>query len=223
MTITQQLKNLGVVALATTLVVGTARKAPAVTFTISNTSTNLTVVASYPVGQSFTPSVQGNAGTGTPPGSGTVYLKNFSIGGVTQSGSLFILSSGYIGAAASLSTSTTGYVGSTSTITGSAYDFGAGLALNVNTQYFAYTNADLTNALYSSANPYHGGNLDSISFGGAYAGAAPGYDYVFSATFDYTPPAGVPFEFSPSLGIISVATLGGLHYWRKNRKKQEKK
>lgn len=73
------------------------------------------------------------------------------------SGTLFLLTSEYLGTPSALSSATPGFLASTATIVSNQWSF-TGVTLNPNTQYFALTTSEITIA-GSLTNTYAGGAL----------------------------------------------------------------
>ena len=74
------------------------------------------------------------------------------------SGTLFLLTSEYLGVPAALSNATPGFLASTATIVSNQWSFAANIALNPNTQHFVLTTSEITIA-GSLTNTYAGGAL----------------------------------------------------------------
>jgi hypothetical protein len=173
-------------------------------------------------GQGFNPSVQGNAGTGTRPVSGSVFLTSFSFGAVSSAsgiavGNLYVFSAPYTNTPTNLAVTSTNLIGSSNGTSSNFYTFaGNGLTLDVNTDYYAYQDAANIfvgfGGTYGNASSQIGfqANNSSSSFS-----PVPAADLNFTANFTTSVP--VPFEFSPTLGI---GILGGA--WLVRRKLRKK-
>lgn len=127
--------------------IAAAPAAHAQVFTVGNNFTN-TSFTDFP-GQSFSPAVLGNAGTGIAPASGPVALVNFSIGYVNSvnAGTLYLFDRQYTGTPNGLPALTVGgaegLLGVSSSVTASTFSFGSGLTLpDVNAAYFAYSSVE---------------------------------------------------------------------------------
>ncbi len=180
---------------------------------IGNSNSNITYT-DVP-GQSFSVSVVGNAGVGTIPASGSVFLTEFEIGFVNpvSSGGLFVFDREYTGTPADLSTLTVGgsegLLGNSFSVTNSVWDFGQELILSDNATYFAYTNVFGEYRSDNSGSGYDGSDLRAYyadpsnsllqSFSGETTATE---DIVFNAQFEPVP------EPSSLLGILALGALG---------------
>jgi hypothetical protein len=175
-------------------------------------------------GQSFTPSVIGVQGTGTPPASGNVQLDSWTFVYQAPGSTSITEDTLYIyGILPNVADSSNG-VGSLYTSNGTIDQivndtfFGSGsrpsrtwtfsnAVLDVNTVYFVVLPSPQTIRVTTSS-AYDGGGF--IGSSGANLVVTPPTDTGFRAVFtDLTP---VPFEFSPVLGL---SVLGGLYLTKK--------
>ena len=203
-----------VLGLAIGIITSYIPKASALTWT-SGINTATTNYTEFP-GQSFTPNLQGNAGSGTSLSSGSAFLNSFSFGS-NSTGILYIFSSPYTGTPQSI-TSYTGVnkLGVSSAAVNGTYSFNGGLLLpDVTSKYYAYSDTSYT-IQYSSGNPYNGGQETyATSSNSTYSTANDSLN--FSANFS-SPSASVPFEFSPTEGIaLGLPLFIGLRMLKKRR------
>jgi hypothetical protein len=173
----------------------------ATTFTIGNsTSSFTTTIPESFSGQSFTPNFGGNAAdsnfttvSGTNPAQ--VYITNFTFTGFTGTApsTLNIYSN----------SNRTGLVTSSTSNSGFSYTFDGATALAFGTQYFALFPTDvLTNLPVDTAGSYNDGGTLYID------GNNTGIGTTFTATFN-APVTAIPFEFSPTAGIVLLGGLWG--------------
>ena len=183
-------------------------KASALTWTTGINSATISD-SEYP-GQSFTPNLQGNAGSGTSPSNGSALLNSFSLG-PNSTGLLYIFSSAYTGSPNGLA-SGSNKLGVSSPAVSGTYSFNGGLLLpDVTSKYYAYADSQYT-IQYTSDNPYNGGN-ELASFVGNYSTVPDSLN--FSANFSS---ASVPWNFSPSEGIVlGVPLFIGLRILKRKR------
>jgi hypothetical protein len=192
----------------------TVGSAHATTFTIGNAQP---ATVFFVQGQSFTPSVQGNNGTGTPTSaSGQVLLTSFTIDfldSTSAPSSLYIYSSA---PSVSNASSGTGSLATGSYAGNGVYDFTTPVSLLFNSKYFAVLPTS-ENIFDGSGNTYTGG-IDLFPQSGIVAeggGGAGVFDIGFNA--DFTVPASVP-EPSGLLLFGSALSLFLLTY-RLNRRR----
>lgn len=152
-------------------------------------------------GQSFTPGILGNLGSGSAPASGNVFLDSFVINyapGATPFNNLYIYAVLPTAADASIG------VGSLATgvdVGGGNYAFSS-VALDVNTKYFAILPGS-ANIFDGAGDPYAGGidifpdplNIAQLGEGGGF------FDIGFSATFH------VPLPATGALLLIGLAGM----------------
>ncbi|BBM85065.1 PEP-CTERM sorting domain-containing protein [Candidatus Uabimicrobium amorphum] len=150
-------------------------------FTIGNTQPGTFF---FIQGQSFTPNVQGNEGTGiaTPNPDGNILLTSFSldfVNAATAPGEIHIFASAPTLAQAA---SGTGSIGTGTHVGGGVYDFGPGLLI----PFFAKSFAVLPNSaeIFDAPNAYAGG-ADLFPIGGFVNEG--GFDAGFNATFQTVP------------------------------------
>ena len=167
-------------------------------------------------GQSFTASVQGNHGTGTPPASPEpVFLTSFSIdfnNPATAPLSLYIY-----GSAPTVGNASTGAgsIGVGTYAGGDVYNFTTPVTLTSDVKYYAVLPTS-TNIFDGSGNPYSGGvdlfpnpaaptnPLSSVGEGGG------AFDIGFNATFVATP--------LPTSAIGGAVLLAGLGFFSAKRR-----
>lgn len=194
-------------------------------FSVGNSNSNITYT-DVP-GQSFSPSVIGNSGVGTPPASNSAFLTEFEIGFVNpvNNGGLFIFEQEYTGTPADLSTLTVGglegLLGSSFSVANNVWDFGQEIILSdVNATYFAYTNVFGEYLSDNSGNGYNGSDLRAFyadpsnpllqSFSGSTTASE---DIVFNAQFEPVP------EPSSVLGILALGASGGSFLLKRKQQK----
>lgn len=201
------------VAVSTVIALTDTHKASALTWSIG-TSLGASTSPNYYHGQSFTPTVLGPSGSGTP--GATAYLQSFTFG-PSSSGNLYIYSNPYNGTPSGL-ISGSGLIGVSSTADNSGtYNFGNGglLLSSVSSQFYAYTDSSF-NSLYRSTNPYPGGYY-FYSSGGNFS-ANPAFDWNFSANFKDTPTQAVPWNIEPGQGVaLGLPLFIGLRMLKKRR------
>ena len=205
MNITYRTATHALLALTATMALGGA--AQAAPFSIGNLAPT---TAFFVQGQSFTPSVQGNGGSGVAPVSGTVYLDTFTIGYENLSSAFVNL---YIYSALPLTANAATGVGSLATGThqgGGVYDF-ANVALDAATTYFAVLPGSVQ--IYDGlGNPYSGGVdlFDRDPVDGQLDIGFGDYDIAFSASFTSAVP-------TPGTAPLVLLALAGLAYSRRQR------
>ena len=129
------------------------------------------------------------------------------------SGTLFLLTSEYLGKPSDLGAATPGALAATSTIVNNQWSF-TGIMLNHNTQYFAYTVSEITIA-GSLTNTYAGGALYASNANANFLSVGGGNrDLNFQVLGDALnpPPTGVP---EPSTCIATAVGLALLAVHRK--------
>lgn len=204
-----KLQNLSLtLGLAGLCVLQQVSSARALSYTTSNSAGTSSSGQGY-FGQSFTPSIQGNAGTGTAPSSGNVFLNSFSFGGVNTAsgiagGYLYIFANQFTGTPEQLATSS--YYAKSNLASGGVWTFsGNGVDLSVNSTYYAYEDGLIPSIGYSDTNPYSGGIIDGVGTAGenfsANTVAYANYDSNFTATYTASVTA-VPWEFNPAQGVV---------------------
>lgn len=168
-------------------------------FTIGNAAPTS---AFFVQGESFTPGVLGNIGTGSAPASGNVFLDTFTIDYVDPASAFLNL---YIYSALPTTVDALTGVGSLATgtnIGAGVYQF-SGVILDVNTKYFAVLPGSAT-ILDGSGNPYAGG-VDIFPEVGNPSQLGEGFgdfDIGFQATFHAPTPA------TAALMLVGLAGLG---------------
>ncbi|NEP70018.1 MAG: hypothetical protein F6K02_33210 [Moorea sp. SIO3A5] len=194
----------------------------AATFSVGNSTGGLFVADFFPPGeiidlpfpgQSFTPNVPGDAGSGTAPTSGSVLLNSFTLG-TQNSGIAYVFDSRFTGIPADLSSQTVGVnglLGSSTSVSNGTYKFAEnGLKLaDVSAEYFVYIDTRVNFEL-AQGNPYTGGtgfaaedpiNRDPTYILGSEAGLDDP-DLVFFANLTTVP------EPVSGLGLLALGALG---------------
>jgi hypothetical protein len=189
------------------LTLGSASVSQATTWTVQNNNTGGGPATFIP-GQSFTPNILGNAGSGTSRSPAS--LSNFSFfypNPSSVSGSLFIYSNPYTGTVANLGTGS-GFIGSSSSVSNGVWSFGSGLFLGSNTNtYYVYANQFIT-LLGDFGDRYAGGVSSLANDLSASFGVFTNGEIAFTATLSSPDqPPSVP-EPSSILGILSLGVLG---------------
>lgn len=194
------------------------KPANAAIFSIGNSTGGqfLSEVSPFPEdfpGVSFTPSIQGDAGSGTSPLSGSVLLTSFALGS-KNSGVAYVFDEIFTGTPSDLSNQTvgsSGFLGSSTVGSSGNYSFpGQGIKLaDVLDEYFIYLDVRL-DFEFAEGNPYLGGAgfasgdpMDPFIPGNAVGLDNP--DLVFSATFTTAVP-----EPSTILGTTLALVFGAL-------------
>ena len=189
---------------ATVMLGGAAHAAP---FTIGNLTPGSVF---FVQGQSFTPSLQGNAGAGVAPVSGTVYLDTFTIQYETPGtgfASLYIYAALPSLADAALGT---GSLAAGTYLGGGLYDF-ANTPLDAATKYFAVLPGPA--AIFDGDGDLYAGGIDlfdrSPEDGQLDEGFGP-FDTGFSASFSSAVP-------TPGTAVLVLAAMAGLALTRRRR------
>jgi hypothetical protein len=192
-------RTVAAVAAVGCLVAASAQAAP---FTIGNLAPS---TAFFVQGQSFTPSVAGNGGSGMAPVSGSVLLDTFSIAYLSPTSGFANL---YIYAILPTTVSAATGIGSLGTGTymgGGVYDFND-LVLDVDTEYYAVlpSSAGIFNG---SGNPYAGGVdiFDRSPIDGQLDLGFGDFDIGFSARFNQVPTPG-----TLALALAGLALVAGI-------------
>jgi hypothetical protein len=191
--------------------------------------TEATVLTGFSDGQSVTTPTGGPwndigfnfAQCAEPSGTSCLSTVNppFALGG------LYLLTQIYDGTPAGLSTATPGFIARTTTINGGVWAFDPGVTLNSSTQYFFYMDTAFNGpeVVFSSANPYAGGQFFEANSGngptyGADDSIIANLDHVFALTG--TPVNSVPEPGTAALVVFGVAGLAGAKTFRRRRKAQ---
>jgi hypothetical protein len=103
-------------------------------------------------------------------------------------GTLYLLSSEYLGAPSDLSSSVPGYIASTSTVSGGVWDFASSLTAAANTQYWVYDTTALAIAGATTA----GGYYYSDEFGDTFNGPVTSGDLNFNFSGTVVTTSGTP-------------------------------
>jgi len=138
-------------------------------------------------------------------------------------GGLYLLTQIYDGTPAGLSTATPGFLARTTTIAGGVWTFDPRVTLNSSTQYFFYMDTAFNGpeVLFSSANPYAGGQYFEANSGngpayGADDSILANLDHVFALTGN--PVNSVPEPGTAALMLFGVAGLAGAETLRRRPK-----
>lgn len=122
-------------------------------------------------------------------------------------GTLYLLSMEYLGDPAALSGATPGFIASASD-TGTEYTFAAGVTLQPNTQYWFYTDGNVSSYRVNFADAYAGGNLYQrtlSSFPNYASNTARDAKFVLNGTVSVPEPASVVLL---GLAVVALALMG---------------
>jgi hypothetical protein len=183
--------------------------APSQAATITSYTAGTNTASTLYIGQSIT----------TPIGDSWDNLSfNFfsdTSGGTTPSaaGTLFLLSSEYLGTPSDLSSLTTGFIAQSTSIVGNKYFFDPGVTILGGTQYFFYTNALVL---------VSGSNVDQYIGGNAYIAPGAGSNYApFAGDANFQLEGTVAASTVPepaSMLLVGTGLLGaGVWRWRQKR------
>jgi len=125
-------------------------------------------------------------------------------------GTLYLLSSEYLGAPSDLSSSVPGYIASTSTVSGGVWDFASSLTAAANTQYWVYDTTALAIAGATTA----GGFYYSDEFGDTFNGPVTSGDLNFNFSGTVVTTSGTPepttlLLMAPALLLVLRRRLTG--------------
>ncbi|MGP0071569.1 MAG: hypothetical protein ACLPWF_06505 [Bryobacteraceae bacterium] len=190
------------------------------TYTIGN---NTPTTVYFIQGQSFTPTIQGNLGTGVAATSGNVELVRFSLAfqnPTTAPGSLYIYS--FQPTIAQVNNSGQGSLG-VGANTGTGVYLFSGLVLQANTKYYAVLPTQVS-IFDGSGHPYAGG-LDlypqPVNAPTSIDEGLGGFDAGFTATFEILPsPPATPAPSSIWLMLAGLTAIGFYLGYRRLRGNQ---